>query len=44
MRTTAITGTGLIATPTASGRMSPIAAPMGALFHVHEPQDIMRNG
>ena len=33
IRTTAIIGTGLIATPTASGRMSPIAAPIAALFH-----------
>ena len=33
MRTIAMIGTGLIATPTASGRISPIAAPTSALFH-----------
>jgi hypothetical protein len=44
MRTIAMIGTGLIATPIANGRISPIAAPTDGLCHSHDGQDIVRKG
>jgi hypothetical protein len=42
MRTIAMIGTGLIATAIASGRIAPIAGPIGGLPHADKLQDIMR--